>query len=93
MLFVVTGLDGPGRDALRVAHYEAHKARLTEPLPVRVVMSGPLVTDDDSRMIGSHFLVEAESRAAVEAFLEGDPFLVHGVWATTEVRAFRKRVG
>ena len=54
----------------RLANYDAHKAFLSDTSPhgVRIVMSGPLVADDGTTMIGSLFLVEAADRATVEAF-------------------------
>jgi uncharacterized protein YciI len=56
-------------------------------------MSGPLVTDDGAKPIGSLFLVDAGSRAEIEAFQRDDPLFNAGVWETVEVRAFNKRVG
>ncbi len=53
-------------DAAR--QHDAHKAFLSDTSPhgVRIVMSGPLVADDGTSMIGSLFLVEAADRATVE---------------------------
>ncbi len=45
-------------------------------------------------MIGSLFVTEAESKAEVEAFNQGDPFYEHGVWdrTTIKIHPFFKRV-
>jgi len=43
------------------------------------VISGPLVSDDGEKMIGSLFLVEAPGRDEVEAFNRADPFTEAGI--------------
>ena len=60
--------------------------------PIKMVMSGPLTSDDGGEMIGSLFLVEAEDRAEVEAFQRADPLMQANLFETVEVRAFLKRV-
>ena len=92
MLFAIHAVDKPGAEPLRLEHYEAHKRYLSDP-PVEIVMSGPLVSDDDAHMIGSLFLVEAPSRAAVEEFNANDPFKAAGIWSSVDIHAFRRRQG
>jgi uncharacterized protein YciI len=91
MRFVIHCLDQPGNAALRLAHYEAHKAYLAS-TTVHTVVSGPLVADDGVSMIGSMFIVDAASRAAVEAFHAADPFRTTGVWGEARIQAFLMRV-
>lgn len=95
MLFVIHALDKPGALPSRLAHYDAHKAFLgdTSAFGMRIVMSGPLVADDGETMIGSLFLVEAEDRAAVEAFNRADPFHAAGIWERVTITAFLRRQG
>jgi uncharacterized protein len=95
MLFVIHALDRPGGLNVRLSHYDAHKAFLADPSPhgVRVVMSGPLTTDDGARMIGSLFLVEAADRAAVERFNRADPFHEAGIWERVTITGFQHRQG
>jgi uncharacterized protein len=92
MLYIIFCLDKPNHEQKRLDHYEAHKAYL-QTLPYQAVMSGPLTTDDDKTMIGSFFLVDADSRKLIEATLANDPFSKAGIWQTVEIRRFRKRVG
>jgi uncharacterized protein len=82
MLFAIHAIDRAGAQPTRLAHYEAHKAFLsdTSRFGVRIVMSGPLVSDDGKTMIGSLFLLEAPSRTEIEAFHEADPFFAAGIW-------------
>ena len=93
MFFVTHCLDKPNALETRLAHYDEHRAYLEHP-PVRLVVAGPLVADDGETMIGSMFLTEADSRAEVEAFNQGDPFYEHGIWDrdSIEIHAFLKRL-
>jgi uncharacterized protein YciI len=92
MLFVIFCIDRPGAEDKRKQAIQRHVEYLATN-PIKVVMSGPLVSDDGARAIGSLFVVEAASRTEVEAFQRADPLYNAGVWGTVEVRAFNKRVG
>jgi uncharacterized protein YciI len=74
-----------------LSHYEAHKAYLGV-APIRIVISGPLLAQDDDTMIGSLFLVEAESQAEVQAFHDADPFKAAGIWERVSINPFLKRM-
>ena len=92
MLFIIFCIDRAGAEESRKQAIQGHVEYLAT-RPIKVVMSGPLVSDDGSRAIGSLFLVEAASRAEIEAFQRADPLFKAGVWETVQVRAFDKRVG
>ncbi len=91
MHYVVHCLDHDGAVVKRLAHYEAHKAYLAT-AHVKTVISGPLLADDEETMIGSCFVLEANSLAEVEAFNSNDPFAKAGLWKTVSIRPFSKRV-
>lgn len=95
MLFVIHALDRAGALDTRLAHYDAHKAFLSDTAPhgVQIVMSGPLVADDGERMIGSMFLVEASDRPTVERFNAADPFHAAGIWERVSITRFHRRQG
>ena len=95
MLFVIHGFDKEAGGRLRLDHYEAHKAFLSDlaPYKVTMVMSGPLTTDDGATMIGSFMLLDAPDRQTVEAFHHADPFYKAGVWDRITITAFLKRQG
>ena len=95
MLFVIHALDKAGALQTRLSHYDAHKAFLadTSPHGIKIVMSGPLVADDGTTMIGSFFLVEARDRAAVERFNAADPFQAAGIWKDVTITGFLRRQG
>lgn len=95
MLFVIHGIDAEGALPTRLAHYEAHKQFLadTSAYEVKIVMSGPLVADDGTTMIGSLFLVEAADREAVLRFNAADPFAKAEVWRSLSITGFIRRQG
>lgn len=95
MLFAIHAIDRTGALPTRLANYDAHKAFLgdTTRFGVKIVMSGPLVADDGTTMIGSLFLIEAASRAAVEAFNRADPFAAAGIWEKVTITGFLRRQG
>jgi uncharacterized protein YciI len=91
MLFVVHCLDKPDGLPRRLATYDEHKARLAKN-EVPSVISGPLVADDGTTMIGSMFILDAERKADVEAYISADPFAKADVWASVSIEAFIMRV-
>lgn len=95
MLFAIHAIDRTAALPTRLANYDAHKAFLgdTTRFGVKIVMSGPLVADDGATMIGSLFLIEAASRAEVEAFNRADPFAAAGIWEKVTITGFLRRQG
>jgi uncharacterized protein len=95
MLFAIHALDRAGALPTRLANYEAHKSFLSDTirLGVKIVMSGPLVSDDGEKMIGSLFLIEAPGRTEAEAFNRADPFAAAGIWEKVTITAFIRRQG
>ena len=91
MHYVIHCLDHAGHVQKRLDHYDAHKAYLSNP-PVKIVISGPLLDDDEETMIGSMFLVEADSLDEVQAFHTNDPFYAAGIWEKVSIRPFLKRM-
>ena len=95
MLFAIHAVDRAGALPTRLANYDAHKIFLsdTSPYGVKIVMSGPLVSDDGATMIGSLFLIEAPGRNEVEAFNRADPFAAAGIWEKVTITGFLRRQG
>ena len=94
-LFVIHAVDRPDRLQTRLDAYPAHRAYLgeAEARGVRIMASGPLMTDDGATPVGSLFLIEAETIDAVRAFNAADPFAAAGLWGTVEMRRFDLRRG
>lgn len=94
MYFSVYALDRAGAGEIRAANRDAHRARLKDhDHPVRVVIAGPLLAEDGATMIGSLLVFEAADKAAVEAFLAGDPYEINGLFERTEVHPFAWGIG
>lgn len=89
--FIVTCLDKADARQKRIDNYDKHKAYLATD-PISIVISGPIPHDTEDYMIGSHFVVEAETREEVEAFNNKDPFFLEGVWGDVVIRRFIKRM-
>lgn len=94
MHFVVHALDKPNALPRRQAVLAAHRAYLDQAparYGVRVLLSGPLTSDDGVRMIGSFFLLEAAERKAIEAMLAADPMANADVWELRHLQAVTLR--
>lgn len=95
MHYLLQAVDGPDGAAIRAAQVEAHKAFVAgahvAAASVRVLISGPVLGADEVSVVGSFFLIEAESRAAVEAFHAADPFCRAGLWTDVRIEPFLKR--
>jgi uncharacterized protein YciI len=91
MLFVIFCIDKPGMEEKRAAAMKPHVDYLATGV-IKLVMSGPLTSDDGEKVIGSLYVVEAENRAEIEEFQKNDPLVQADIWETLEVRAFNKRV-
>ncbi len=92
-LFAVHALDKPGALPLRLDLYAAHRTFLEgAEHGVKLVMSGPLQSDDGETMIGSLFIIDAPDRDTLVAFTKADPFS-DGVWGEIRITRFHRRNG
>jgi hypothetical protein len=86
-------LDKPGMEEIRAAAMPGHREYLDN-AGIKIVMSGPLVDDDDpDKVIGSLYVMEAQSRNHLEEFLNGDPLVQADIWKSKNIQAFNKRIG
>ena len=83
MQFLIRAKDGDGmlnrRMEVRPRHLEGLKA-----LGGHVICAGGLL-DDDGKMKGSALVMEFADRAALDAYLNSEPYAVEGVWQEIEV--------
>lgn len=95
MLFVVHATDKKDALTTRAKFYRAHRIHLdkAEDHAVGVVTAGTLVADDGESPVGSIFVVDAQSRAAVDAFASSDPYHVNGVWERIQIHGYNKKRG
>jgi len=92
MIYVIHCLDKPGHLAKRKELLDEHRAYLGTK-PIDILSSGPLLSEDGSKMIGSLFIVDAANRAEVEAFNAGDPFAKAELWQVVNVQRYGVRSG
>jgi hypothetical protein len=87
MLFAITCTDKPGSLELRMATRPAHLDHL-KANEKSLVLVGPIL-DAEDRPAGSLLVVEADDRAAAEAFAAADPHAKAGLFESVVVRPFR----
>lgn len=98
MLFLRICFDAPGKGELRNQFREKHRAYLKPFIApgqsVHLVQAGPMcVSDDDDTNLGSFMIVEADSIAQVQAFHEGDPFTLEGVFGRVDICRWDRHIG
>ena len=89
MFFVVLTSDKPGSAQVRADNRPAHIDYLNS-FGTKLVAAGATLSDDGESMTGSFLLVDVADRAAAEDFARNDPFAKAGLFATTEIRRWRK---
>jgi uncharacterized protein YciI len=91
--FCVHALDRPDRLDDRKRLRDGHRARLRmHDQPVVVRIGGPLL-DDAGKMIGTMLVIEAETRAAVEIYMAGDPYMLENLFETVSITGFNWGLG
>jgi len=91
MQFLVTGTDGTDEGALerRLGAREAHLKGVEAASAKGEHLYGAALLDDNGNMIGSFLVVEYPDRAALDAWLEKEPYILEHVWEKVEVRPCR----
>ena len=83
MQFLIKAYDGPNmlekRMEVRPRHLEGMKA-----LGKRIICAGGLL-DEAGRMKGSALVMDFPDRAALDAYLNSEPYVAEGVWEKIEV--------
>lgn len=84
MLFVVRLEDKPERVDVRTNFTAAHKEWLAKNDKV-ILQAGSLRHDPDGTPVGGLWIVQAESKAEIEALLKNDPFWINGLRKGVEI--------
>ncbi|MEK0084329.1 YciI family protein [Benzoatithermus flavus] len=89
--FLVIAHDGtdPEAPARRQAARPAHLAFIRPMVERGEIVAGGAILDEAGVMTGSAVIVDFPDRAALDAWLARDPYVVQGVWQRIEVRPFR----
>lgn len=95
MLYAVWATDAPGSGEARLRVREAHRSRLRAPgaHPVQVLQAGATLDGSACAMNGTLLIVQAADLAAVRAFVDADPYVEAGVYASVEIRPWRCGLG
>ena len=95
MLYAVWASDAPDKGGERARVREAHRARLRSPAPhaVQVLQAGATLDSEVGTMNGTLLIVQAADIAAVRAFVDGDPYVAAGVYASIDIRPWRCGLG
>ena len=93
MHFVIHAVDRADALATRAKFYRAHRVHLDQASQygVAVTTAGTLVAADGETPVGSLFILEAQTRAAIDAFTASDPYHVNNVWQAVEVHYYNKK--
>jgi len=88
-MFAVECRDKTGALQIRLDNRAAHLDFLGTH-PEKVVLAGPLLTDDHQSPVGSLLVLDFDDRAALDAFLAQDPYAKAGLFERVDVLPFRK---
>ncbi|MFV5525909.1 YciI family protein [Acinetobacter variabilis] len=93
-LFVVSCTDREGTVEKRLAIRPQHFARLEQlDAEGRLIVAGAMPKDPanpQAGFYGSTIIVDFDSREALDAWLQDEPFLKEGVYAHIDVKPFNK---
>ena len=94
-LYAVWARDRAGVRNERQRVREAHRARLRTPAPhpVTLLAAGPMLGGPDEAMNGTLLIVGAPSLEAVQRFVDDDPYVLAGVYASVDIQPWRCGLG
>jgi hypothetical protein len=80
--FVIIAYDATDADAInrRMAAREAHTKAIAVARAEGKMLCGAALLDDAGKMIGSNIILNFPDRAAVDAWLAVEPYVVGNVW-------------
>lgn len=88
--YAIVCKDKPGLLETRLATRPTHLDYLKDAANLK--LAGPLL-DDEGNPNGSILIVEAEDKAAVQAWADNDPYTLAGVFESVEIHPWRVVIG
>ena len=87
MHFIITGHDGTDAGALerRMDAREEHMRGVAEMVKQKKLLYAAAMLDGAGSMIGSTMIVDFESRAELDRYLEAEPYVTGEVWEKIDV--------
>ena len=89
MLFAVRFTDKPGSQLVRERNLDAHLVWLAE-REHQILVAGSLREETGSHPVAGLWIVEAESKEAVEKLYQTDPFWTNGLRESVEILHWSK---
>jgi uncharacterized protein YciI len=89
MPYMIQFDDAEGVQERRLELRDAHRAHVRSQGP-KVLASGGLLDDDIDRADGGLILIDFDTRAEAEAFVQADPFFRGGIYTDVQIRRWRK---
>ncbi len=83
MQFIIKAYDGPNMLDKRMAVRPTHLEGMNK-LGRQIICAGGLL-DEEGRTKGSALVMEFENRAALDEYLNNEPYVVEGIWQKIEV--------
>jgi uncharacterized protein YciI len=95
MYFLVLASDKPGMAVVRQETRPAHRLYLRQPPDARVTvhLGGPTLDSSAQQMDGTLLVVDAPSLAAVESFVQSDPYCQAGLFAEVVIKPWAWSLG
>ncbi|TCL71379.1 YciI family protein [Rhizobium sp. BK251] len=90
MLAIRRSLSAPGSAEARARYLEDHKAYLRLG-KVKVLQSGPIFNEEGDQ-VGGVVIAEVTDLAEMREFSLDDPFVVHGIYGSTEIFEWRAAI-
>jgi uncharacterized protein YciI len=84
--------DGPGAALLRGEHLDGHLAHVERNWR-RYVTAGPIREPGADALVGSVFLVMADSLEDAESLMKGDPYISCGMYHSIEYKELTNSIG
>ena len=88
MRYILFCEDKANSEPLRLANRDHHLAWVATKTGIE--LAGPMLSDDGEHMLGSVFILEADSAESVRAFNAEDPYTKAGLWGNVVIRPFRQ---
>lgn len=89
MLFVLICQDKPNHSELRQSIRPKHLEYLSTQ---DVRFAGPMLTDDQSQMVGSIVFIVAEDLAAAKSIADNDPYYLAGLFESVTIHPFKQAI-
>ena len=90
--YLINARDKANSTELRLANRQAHLEWAGE-MQHKILMAGPVLSDDGETMRGSTFVIEFDTLADAHAWAADDPYAKAGLFEATEIIPFIWLIG